>query len=228
MPHERTPILPRPLQKPLPKSALNLFRKAYGSAMAEHLDSEKAIATALAVVKSRYQQDASGKWIKKDAPGVSSVHVDGVQWQKPKKNPNLAKGIVIKSDEAQRYTLGVVYEPDVEDTQGDLATAEEIERWCRDFNRKRLGTGRDIAKRRIRKGALGIQHQDWSDEHGEIIESYIAPCDMRIDSENGNIAKITKGTWLMGCIWSPENWTKILNGEITGLSMGGSARREDA
>ena len=39
---------------------------------------------------------------------------------------------ILKTDAAQRYTLGVVYEPDVEDTDGDWASAEVIERRLQD------------------------------------------------------------------------------------------------
>src|SRR3990167_6307475 len=35
--------------------------------------------------------------------------------------------VLVKSSPERRYTLGVVYEPDVVDTQGDFAKAEDIE-----------------------------------------------------------------------------------------------------
>ena len=39
----------------------------------------------------------------------------------------------MKHASEQRYTLGVVYEPDVPDTEGDVASAEEIEKAAHSF-----------------------------------------------------------------------------------------------
>lgn len=149
----------------------------------------------------------------KDGPSMGAVHVDAVT--PPKRRRRL-----IKSDDAQRYTLGVVYEPGVEDTQEDFADAAEIEQACWGFNRRHIGNGQTYTDR-LAKGALGIQHATWFDSHGEIIESYITPADMTIGAE-----LVTKGTWLMGTIWSQENWAKVQRGELTGYSLGGKARRE--
>lgn len=120
----------------------------------------------------------------------------------------------IKSDEDRRYTLGVVYAPGVVDAQGDFATAAEIEKACWDFNQRLQG----IAS--LEKGMLGLQHKDWADSNGSIVESYVAPADMVISGK-----AITKGTWLMGTIWSHNIWKKIKDGDVTGLSMGGSGVR---
>jgi hypothetical protein len=76
-----------------------------------------------------------------------------------------------------RYTLGVVYEPDVVDAHGDYARAGAIEKACHDFNR-RLLAGTQVAKsllgalaaaqegyveltmdlEAVEKGMLGLQH----------------------------------------------------------------------
>lgn len=155
---------------------------------------------------------------------------------------NVSKSFIRKS-EAQRYTLGVVYTPDEVDAHGDFARAEDIEIACWEFN-KNLQTGGhlvkfakrflssivksargdtlevEVSESLLTKGALGIQHSDWSDDNGEIVESYIAPVDMEIGTE-----KVKKGTWLMGVVWSQKNWEQIQRGELTGLSLGGTAIR---
>ena len=149
---------------------------------------------------------------------------------------------ILKSDAPQRYTLGTVYAPNEVDSQKDWATSAEIEKACFDFNRRLIGSDlRKVAStmsealrkaasgaevtltvdaEALAKGALGVQHEDWSDDNGEIVESYIAPADMVVNGE-----AVTKGTWLMGVVWSPDNWAKVEKGEITGYSLGGSAIR---
>lgn len=73
----------------------------------------------------------------------------------------------------------------------------------------------------IQKGeGMGYMHCNWDDGIGNIVESYIAPCDFDIGDQH-----IQKGTWLMGMIWSPEYFAKVESGEITGLSMGGTGIR---
>lgn len=153
---------------------------------------------------------------------------------------------LLKADAPQRYTLGIVYEPDVVDSQDDWATADEIEKACWEFNRRLQapiakanalldaiekaadGTPIEVSvetEAPVEKGALGVQHLSWDDDHGEILESYIAPCDMAIAKADGTVEAVKAGSWLMGIVWSPENWAKVEKGEITGLSLGGSARR---
>jgi len=120
----------------------------------------------------------------------------------------------LKTDSKMRYTLGVVYAPDEVDSQGDFSPAEEIEKACHGFMRSLQG-------KKIKKGALGFMHKDWSDDIGDIVECFIAPIDMTIGD-----AEIKKGTWLLGAVWSEDIFQKIEDGEITGYSMGGSGTRE--
>jgi hypothetical protein len=154
---------------------------------------------------------------------------------------------ILKSDAKQRYTLGVVYAPNEVDTQGDYAEAPEIEQACWGFMRGLQGRGQ-VAKlglellaaiaKAVRSGAevqldvtaawetlakgegLGVMHQAWGDEIGEIVECYCVPADFDLDGQ-----PVTKGTWLLGVVWSEEYFAKVEAGEITGLSMGGTGRR---
>lgn len=148
---------------------------------------------ALIFPKDKFTEEEARRWVKDhpDAAGKSAV----------------SKEICfLKSDDEKRYTLGVVYEPDVVDSQGDYATAEDIEKAAWDFMRRTL--------------KLGYMHKEWDDDIGDIVESYIAPTDMRIGD-----GVVKAGTWLIGVVWSPEYWEKVKSGEITGFSMGGTARR---
>lgn len=160
-----------------------------------------------------------------------------------------AKTFLKKSDE-RRYTLGIVYEPDVVDSQGDFAKAEDIEKGAWAFmktiqDKVKLTEGCVKAFKGliagVKKGegnieitellqaieksdgiGLGIQHNNWDVEIGDIVESYIAPMDMTVGDQ-----VVTKGTWLMGVVWNEDNWAKVQKGEMTGYSMGGSGRRLD-
>lgn len=154
----------------------------------------------------------------------------------------------IQKNDPQRYVLGIVYSPDDVDCQGDYSTAPEIEKACHGFMKslqqqstvakqmtdgilKALTDGKEIQVdvtdvfEDIQKGALGINHLEWPDDAGDIVESYVSPVDFEITDPDGTVQKIAKGTWLMGIVLSPENYTKTQNKEITGLSMGGSGIR---
>ena len=153
---------------------------------------------------------------------------------------------ILKRDEAQRYTLGVVYEPDVTDTDGDFAKAADIEAGSRRFmgSLQKRSTAQKKAYEIVGAFAkslqsepirvdvtdvwddlkkagdgLGDMHTDWSEDIGVIVDNYIAPVDFTIGTE-----RVTKGTWLMGVVWSPDYFQKILSGERTGFSMGGIGR----
>lgn len=158
--------------------------------------------------------------------------------------PNEKEINIIKSDAPMHYTLGIVYEPNVVDAQGDYSTSPEIEDACHDFMR-RLQKSNTVTSRAVQiidslikgkdaqiditdfydtedieKGAVGLMHKDWSDTNGDIVECYIAPTDMVV---NGQAVK--KGTWLLGIIWNPEIFKQIENGTLTGYSMGGKGVR---
>lgn len=108
-----------------------------------------------------------------------------------------------KNEEEKRLVYGVVYEPDVVDSQGEYMTAEEIEKAAHGFL----------------KDARNIDHQhDFNSGVGEVVESYIAPIDFEIGDE-----LIKKGAWVLVTKASPEIWEAIKKGEITGYSMAGTA-----
>ena len=107
----------------------------------------------------------------------------------------------------ERYVLGVVLEPETVDAQGDIYSAEEVRsaahRFLEDF------------------GGLGVQHQYRVNDRVKVLENYLAPADFRL----GDI-DIRKGTWLMAVrILADELWQQVKDGDLTGFSIGGSARR---
>ena len=153
--------------------------------------------------------------------------------------------ILLKNDK-QRYTLGVVYEPDEPDTDEEFAKAEDIEKACWDFMRELQGRGEaaktafeilgevseaskngdqveievtDDLQEVVKRGVNGMHVEDL--ENSEVVECFIAPVDMEIDGQS-----VKKGTWLAGIVWDEESFEKIESGKWTGYSMGGWAKKE--
>lgn len=149
--------------------------------------------------------------------------------------------VLEKSSKERRYTLGVVYEPNVVDTQGDFAKAEDIETAAWGFMARLQSlakSGASILKAAAEAGDAGIeleisdvdemlkgeglddQHMQVDEPVGIIVESYIAPCDLKVDGET-----VKKGAWLLGVQWTEEMFEKIKKGERTGLSMYGRTEK---
>jgi site-specific DNA-adenine methylase len=127
--------------------------------------------------------------------------VDELVFDKPSR---LVKGI---DPNDERFVLGIVLEPEVVDAQGDIYSAEEIRaaahRFMEDF------------------GGLGLMHRLRVNGQVKVLESYLAPTDFTI----GELA-VRKGTWLLAVrVLSDELWERVKSGDLTGFSIGGSARR---
>jgi len=116
----------------------------------------------------------------------------------------LIKGI---DPDDERYVLGVVLEPEVVDAQGDIYSPEEV---------------RQAAHRFMEEfGGLGLMHRFRVNGQVKVLESYLAPADFEFGD-----TKVRKGTWLLAVrILSDELWDRIKDGQLTGFSIGGSARR---
>jgi hypothetical protein len=128
------------------------------------------------------------------------------------KEPQEIKGPVriLKADSPERIVLGIVAEPDVEDSQGDQQTAEEIEKASNWFMEK-------AQKITI----ITDENHDNDDFKATLLENYIARVDMSLEGE-----VIKKGTWLQALRLDEETWEKVESGELTGFSMAGTAIRE--
>ena len=109
---------------------------------------------------------------------------------------------ILKVDTDRRLAYGVVLEPGVEDTQGDVPTAEAVEGTCHNF----------LARYRI----IGEQHQKVA-RPTEIVECYIAPQALRLGEQ-----EIGKGAWIMAVrVLSDSLWQDVKAGKYTGFSIGG-------
>jgi site-specific DNA-adenine methylase len=114
---------------------------------------------------------------------------------------------LLKTDE-ERYVLGVVLEPETVDAQDDIYSAAEV---------------RDAAHRFMEQYQnIGLMHRGLVNGRVKILESFLAPTSFALDG-----AQVRKGTWLLAVrVLDDDLWMQIKSGELTGLSIGGSARRE--
>lgn len=113
----------------------------------------------------------------------------------------------VSKKEDEQIVLGVVLEPDTVDAHGDKITAQTIEKaahlWLAKFQNR------------------GLQHNRIVNAKIDIYESYLAPTKLKIGNQT-----VKKGTWLLMYHVSDDKlWKQIKSGEITGLSIGGFARR---
>ena len=112
-------------------------------------------------------------------------------------------GRILKADSESHYVTGIVYEPMVEDTDGNFMTEAEITKAAHWF----MKNGGDV----------DLQHCFEKCDGAAVVESYVAKSDMEIEGET-----IKKGTWLMTMeITDDDVWDSIQKGDITGFSMGG-------
>ncbi|WP_366294410.1 XkdF-like putative serine protease domain-containing protein [Paenibacillus sp. AN1007] len=117
---------------------------------------------------------------------------------------------IAKVDDTKHIVIGVVYQPDVEDTHGDMMDADEIEKAAHLFMENQHTYNID-------------KQHDLDADKGYVVESYIAPCDMEIGDQ-----VIAKGSWVAGVkVTDDDTWEDIQKGEITGFSMWGVGKREE-
>jgi site-specific DNA-adenine methylase len=122
----------------------------------------------------------------------------------------LGKRIPLLKTGEEHYVLGIVLEPETVDAQNDIYSAAEV---------------REAAHRFMQEYQnVGLMHRDLVNGKVKILESYLTPAAFEISG-----AQIRKGTWLLAVrIVDDALWAQVKNGELTGLSIGGSAVRSAA
>jgi Putative phage serine protease XkdF len=126
---------------------------------------------------------------------------------------------VIKSNSELRYTLGPVYEPDIQDAHGEWTTAADLRKAAADYVES---TGGDRS--------IFLQHS--TQVAGHWTDSVIWPTavEARLTKSIDGVMKsevttFAPDTWYMGVVWEPWAWEEVKKGKITGFSMGGHAHR---
>lgn len=151
--------------------------------------------------------------ISKDDPGSSDVHVDtpsdeisvaGLDGEQKKRKRKVQ---LIKTDDEQQLVYGIVLEPNVEDSQGDVCSPEDIEKAAHRF----LYANRPI----------GIQHGVMAPDSVRPVESYIAPADFELGGE-----MVRKGSWvLVAHVPDEALWDAVKKDGFTGWSVAGTGIR---
>jgi|ERR1039458_2383028 hypothetical protein len=151
---------------------------------------------------------------------VASNIDDAVDAQASKSvdNAELAACEIFKSVEESRVTVGLAYpanRPDVSraaDGFRDFAGLTAVERACWAFTAK--------------SRSIGLQHQDGTEGHGEVVESAIhrGP-DWVIKGDDGQEKIIKDGDWVMAVRWDIPTWSLIKAKRLNGLSPQGRAKR---
>jgi len=113
---------------------------------------------------------------------------------------------ILKASEDFGFVLVPILVPDEADLQGDIISAEDIEKAAHAYMEESQRGG--YMHRQILTDVV-------------LVESYLLRADMEIE---GQIVK--QGTWLGAWrIYNEELRTLIKEGKITGVSIGGSAQR---
>ncbi len=101
---------------------------------------------------------------------------------------------------------GIVLEPDLEDSQGDIVSAEEIEKASHNYMQN--------------VGRADVQHSG-RDAGAELIENYIAPVDFQLGEET-----VRKGSWVQVYqLNDPQVKDEVRTGKLTGFSIEGVGER---
>ena len=129
-----------------------------------------------------------------------------------------AYAITKSSTDEKRYTLGPMYIPDRLDAHNEFATADELQKAVWDY---------------VRTGDRQIRLQHNTDiVAGECVEVLSWPTEITASMAlpSTTLAKSSSvtfpaGTTYMGIVWEPWAWEWVKKGKISGLSMGGFAKR---
>lgn len=122
--------------------------------------------------------------------------------------PQLRTFEIISKDAEKRLVYGLVYSPNDEDTQGDFATAEEIEKAAHSF----MQTLETTAK-------VDTQHNLQPAPGVHIVQSYIV-------NKGDEMYPDREGSWaIVVKVDNDEVWGQVKDGTLTGFSMFGTAER---
>lgn len=113
---------------------------------------------------------------------------------------------IFKTEE-ERFVLGIVLEPEIKDSQGDIYSEDEVRKAAHGF----MADFQNI----------GLMHRTIINGKAQILETYLAPATFTIGDQ-----EVKKGTWMFGVRVSDDDlWAEVLDKELTGFSIGGSAVR---
>lgn len=114
---------------------------------------------------------------------------------------------VAKDDGEQRWLLGYVLVPDEPDAQGDVYSADEVRKASWGYM--------------ARHQNVGLMHKGLVNGKVVLTDNFVAPCKMLVGG-----SEIPEGAWMMGLhVVDDGLWQDVKTGKLTGLSIGGFAKR---
>lgn len=119
-----------------------------------------------------------------------------------------AKLIEVKKTDDDKYLIyGVVYIPEEKDSQGEFATAEEIEKACHQFSEQ------------LRQWAVDAEHEQ-NTIGSVVVENFI------LKGEHPQFPDVKEGSWCVVIkVKDVDVWKAVKEGKFTGLSMYGVAEK---
>lgn len=194
---------------------------------------QKARETRDALVAERFFTDANVRLVDGEFRRIVTKHylfkLDDIDEPDDAVEQELAKSTdrvpLLKTKEEQ-YVLGIVLEPnDGEsgapldpDSQGDIYSKDEVRQAAHRFM--------------VEFRNVGLMHRALVNGRVEILESFIVPDGtggFDIEDPDGKKQHVREGTWLLGLrVVDKVLWQKVKSGQLSGLSIGGSARRIEA
>ena len=128
-----------------------------------------------------------------------------------KKQKDIPLATILKSE--QRFTMGPVYVPNLEDAHGETIDASELQTAIWDW---------------VRKGDRTIYLQHSEKPAGEMVEILTMPfpIETALTVPNEGVTKYSfpENTPFMGVIWEEWAWELVKAGELRGYSIGGQAQ----
>lgn len=119
---------------------------------------------------------------------------------------------ILKVDKKKQIVGGIVYQPDVKDSQGDYTNTEEIEKAMYRFMEK---YGRDPKR-------IKVEHEGRT-RYYPVLESFQPEQDIK----KGGKTVPAGSWWLMIKVPDKDVWAEVEAGRLTGFSMGGRARESE-
>ncbi len=132
----------------------------------------------------------------------------------PEGHELISKTFMFKTDEVKKEVYTYALEPDKPDFQGDVPTAEDVEKAQQSFSKAlamQQQDGQGTSDNHISFGDLGFMIQTAIDKDGALGKAY------DLDP--------VPGGWFLGLKPDDSTWDKLQKGEYKAISIGGTAKR---
>lgn len=197
VPFDRNAEIPAGVRSALPGPAQTIWRRTFNSELGRGLSEERAIRAAWsAVARAGFHRGASGRWARRKRAAKAE-----------RRRAQLRRVVPLWKDEEKRTVFGVVLVPDLPDSQGDVITKDEILAAVERFMRKRARP-------------VGVQHRRLAD--AEITGLIVVPEDTTIAGRTVKAGSALASVKIHG----DKTWEAVLQGRLTGFSIGGTGVRE--